>query len=400
MLRASMDARREVYPKTRGTGFRVFRRRLYFAAATHATAPGVPETAVTSGPPVGTGRHRPATKRHPIKLRTRGRFNVKRWSTVLADRVRGSAFDRLLRTARHEGRREFVFGWNRGLGDVALGLVPLFARIRLEIPGSRIAVFTRADLADAFALTDVDELHVVAGLDRGTAVDPAAAAAALGIALPRSATVVADPDPTRWLDGRRREHPPALRWNADWNALADRVLPDLGCDIGIGAHVNSETARYYGYVKDWPDAAWGELFSRFPASRRVRWLLFGNATPGAFRQPNVVDLRGRTDFRELMAVIRTRCGVLVAPDSGVLTMAYYLADDFPLELVSLWSDPRQGVLKQGCSSPNPLLRHTPLVGRDDDVRNLSVTMVADAVEAGLARCTAKACTGNAAELAS
>ncbi|MCC7326972.1 MAG: hypothetical protein IT521_09245 [Burkholderiales bacterium] len=293
-----------------------------------------------------------------------------------------------------------MFGWNRGLGDVALGLVPLFARIRTRIPDSRIVVFTRADLADAFALTDVDALHVVPGLDRGVAIEPAAAAAALGIALPESAIVVADPDPTRWLDGRRREHPPVLRWNSRWNTLADRMLPDLDSDIGIGAHVNSETARYYGYVKDWPAAAWRELFARFPASRRVRWLLFGNTASCLFPQSNVVDLRGRTDLRELLAVIRTRCRVLVAPDSGVLTMAYYLADAFPLDVVSLWSDPRQGILKQSCASPNPRLRHTPLVGRHDDVRNLSVTAVASAVEAALARSIATARTGDEAELAS
>ena len=323
-----------------------------------------------------------------MKLRTRGRFNVKRWSKALSDRAFGSEFDRKLLMALREGRHEFVFGWNRGLGDIALGLVPLFARIRARIPDSRIAIFTRADLADAFALTDVDALHVVPDLDRGAAIELAAAAAALGITLPESATVYADPDPTRWLDGRRREHPPALRWNAQWNALADRVLPDLGTDIGIGAHVNSETARYYGYVKDWPDSAWSELFTRFPASRGVRWLLFGNAKPGTFQQSNIVDLRGRTGFRELLAVVRTRCRVLVAPDSGVLTMAYYLAEDFPLEVVSLWSDPRQGIRKQGCASPNPRLHHTPLLGRNDDVRNLSVAVVANAVEAALARSTA------------
>jgi hypothetical protein len=319
-----------------------------------------------------------------MKFRTRGRFNVKRWSRALVDRVRGTPFDRALRAARHAGRHEFVFGWNRGLGDIALGLVPLFARIRAEIPGSRITLFTRADLAAPFALTDVDVLHVVPTLARGTPLDPAAAAASMAVPLPADAVVFADPDPTRWLDGRRREFPPRLRWNPEWNAKADPLVPGFD-GITIGAHVNSETAQYYGYVKDWPEAAWRQLFARFPDARNVRWLLFGNAAPTPFTQPNIVDLRGRTDFLTLLAVLRTRCRVLVAPDSGVLTVAYYVDDVFPLDVVSLWSDPRQGVLKQGCPSPNPRLRHVPLEGRDEDVRNLSVDDVGAAVTAALAR---------------
>ena len=53
--------------------------------------------------------------------------------------------------------------------------------------------------------------------------------------------------------------------------------------------------------------------------------------------------------------------------------------------MSLWSDPRQGVLKQGCPSPNPGLRHTPLVGTHEDVRNIAVETVQQAVDAALAR---------------
>ncbi|MEO8507520.1 MAG: hypothetical protein ABI593_07810 [Betaproteobacteria bacterium] len=320
-----------------------------------------------------------------MKFRTRGRFNVKRWSRALVDRVRGTPFDRALRAARRVGRREFVFGWNRGLGDIALGLVPLFARIRAELPGSRITLFTRADLAAPFQLTEVDVLHVVPALERGAPLDPAAAAASMAVPLPADAVVFADPDPTRWLDGRRREFAPRLRWNAEWNAKAEDLVPGFD-GITIGAHVNSETARYYGYVKDWPETAWRQLFARFPDTRSVRWLLFGNAAPAQFTQPNIVDLRGRTDFLALLAVLRTRCRILVAPDSGVLTAAYYLDQAFPLEVISLWSDPRQGVLKQDCPSPNPELRHLALAGRDEDVRNLSVDEVGVAVAAALARC--------------
>jgi hypothetical protein len=320
-----------------------------------------------------------------MRLRTRGLFSVKRLARVVGDRLSGTPFDRALRAAVRAGRHEFAFGWNRGLGDVALGLAPLFARIRAADPASRIVVFTRADLADMFRLTDADAVHVVADAVRGDPLDPVASAAAMGIRLSPSATAFADPDPTRWLDGRRQAFPPSLRWNAEWNARADRLVPAAEGTIDIGAHVSSETARYYGYVKDWPAARWRELFARVSAGRNVRWLLFGHAADVAFAQPDVVDLRGRTDFLDLLAVIRARCRVLVAPDSGVLTAAYYLAQPFPLDVVSLWSDPRQGILKQACASPNPGLRHVPLVGSGEDVRNIPVDDVERAVADALAR---------------
>jgi hypothetical protein len=83
------------------------------------------------------------------------------------------------------------------------------------------------------------------------------------------------------------------------------------------------------------------------------------------------------------------------PRRGVLTAAYYLADDFPLDVISLWSDPRQGILKQDCPSPNPRLRHVALRGRDEDVRNLSVDEVAAALERSLPASTATAAHASA-----
>jgi hypothetical protein len=324
-----------------------------------------------------------------MKFKSRGRFNVKRWSRVIGDRLRGTPFDRLVARATREGRREFAFAWNRGLGDIALGLVPLFAQIREAIPASRIVVFTRADLMQAFSLTAADAVHAVPDLERDRRIDVRAEAARMQVPLASDAVVIDDPDPTRWLEGRRQLHPPVLRWRDGFNTEADTLVPHFADEIVIGAHVASETAQYYGYVKDWPAERWQALISRFPPSRRVRWLLFGHARGDAFVQSNVVDLRGRTSFLALLAIVRTRCRVLIAPDSGVLTAAYYLQGDAPLDVISLWSDPRQGVLKQRCASPNPNLRHTALVGRNEDVRNLTVDDVAAAIEAVIgARATA------------
>ena len=300
-----------------------------------------------------------------------------------SDRAFGTAFDHALARSRHAPRNSFLFYWNRGMGDVALCLVPLFARIRSEAPGARIAVITRDELKAPFELADVDEVYVLPGLQREARVDLAGACITLGLDLGEFGTVFDYPDPNRWLEGRRDEFPPTLSWNPQWDVHAERLLPLPRNQIVIGAHVHSETAGYYGYVKDWPAAAWQSLFARFTVADRVHWILFGRTPGPPYDGANISDLRGRTDFAELLSIIKNRCRLLIAPDSGVLTMVYYLDVAFPLDVISLWSDPRQGILRQGCSSPNPLLRHIPLYGAREDIRNLSVAAVESAVRAAL-----------------
>jgi hypothetical protein len=62
--------------------------------------------------------------------------------------------------------------------------------------------------------------------------------------------------------------------------------PAAAGTVFIGAHVNSETAQHYGYVKDWPASAWEELFACF-RSPPVCWLLFGNAATGEFVETEI-----------------------------------------------------------------------------------------------------------------
>lgn len=308
------------------------------------------------------------------------RFHAQR----LSDRAFGTPFDRELARAKRGRSAGFLFFWNRGLGDIALGLVPLFARIRRQDPTARIAVITRDELREPLVLAGADEVHVLAGLVREDRVDMARACSRLGLALDGFAAVFDYPDPNRWLEGRRGEFPPRLRWNPAWDALAERVMaPAQAGAITIGAHVNSGTQAFYGYRKDWPAEAWQALFARYPGSAGVRWVLLGYDAEQRFEGANLVDLRGKTDFPTLLSVIRNRLRVLVAPDSGILTMAYYLDVAFALDVISLWSDPRQGVLLQACASPNPHLRHTPLVGPGEDIKKLGVAEVAAALQASL-----------------
>ena len=298
------------------------------------------------------------------------KFLARRFS----DRAFGTEFERTLARARGDSRRGFLFFWNRGLGDIALGLVPLFLRIRKEFPRARIEVVTREELRAPFELAGVDAVYVVPGLQREARIDLERHPPP-GVEIARYAAVFAYPDPNRWLVGRRRDHPPVLPWNPRWDVLVSRFRAVAAGRIVIGAHVHSETAGYYGYVKDWPAASWQSLVGRFDEASGVQWLLFGHSAQFPLEAPNVVDLRGRTSFAELMALIKNRCRVLIAPDSGVLTMAYYLDAPFEIDVISLWADPRQGILLQDCASPNPKLRHVALQSPQEDIRQLSVETV-------------------------
>ena len=63
---------------------------------------------------------------------------------ALGDRLAGDPYERALARGARERRKRIVFFWNRGLGDIALGLVPMFARAAERIPGASIEVVTRA----------------------------------------------------------------------------------------------------------------------------------------------------------------------------------------------------------------------------------------------------------------
>jgi ADP-heptose:LPS heptosyltransferase len=303
----------------------------------------------------------------------------------LADGLAGTALDRAIRRAATGRRRDFLFCWNRGMGDVALCLVPIFMRIRQEVPGARITIVTRPELTEPFAMTDADAIVAVPGLARGVPIAIGQLRALPGIDVERYSAVFEDPDVNRWLRGRRTEFRPALKWNSAWDTLAERIPPSTPDRFYIGAHVSAETRQYYSYAKDWETESWRELMARLDDVPGARWLLFGQTPEPRYERPNVIDLRGDTGFLEMASIIRNRVRLLIAPDSGVLATAYYLDARFPLDVVSLWSDPRQGILLQGCPSPNPLLRHVPLVGRDEQARNIPVDEVLAEARAALDR---------------
>ena len=60
-------------------------------------------------------------------------MSMKRTVRSLGDRLGGEPYERALAQGAREKRDRVVFYWNRGLGDIALGLVPMFARAKARI---------------------------------------------------------------------------------------------------------------------------------------------------------------------------------------------------------------------------------------------------------------------------
>jgi Glycosyltransferase family 9 (heptosyltransferase) len=300
----------------------------------------------------------------------------------ILNRLLGNEFERLLKRAAKRNATRFLIYWNRGLGDIALGLYAVFDRIGTSVPNAHITVVTRAELEQPFALFDVDRIVVAPGLARGSQETPIEVLERLGIDRGDFDAILERVDPTKWVAGQIGTVTPRLKWKAEYDNLWQKFDLLRGHEICIAAHVNSETGRYYGYVKDWPSDRWRALFTRLETPG-MRVVLFGHDRDQRVDSPAVIDLRGQTTFLEMLSIIKNRCAILIAPDSGVLSMAYYLDCAFAITVISLWADPRQGILKQRVASPNPMLRHYPLCGADNKVSRIEVSEVIGIVEAAL-----------------
>ncbi len=265
--------------------------------------------------------------------------------------LRVNRFERTLRNA--DAPKEIYIPWNRGMGDVPLGLYGVNLRIRQFFPNTRIIYLTRQDLLDVFAMLPGSEARALPGLKRGEPFD---------FSLYMQKGLFLPVDPTKdlpWLPG----------------LVVPKLLykkQPLPCHLEgrkyIGMHVDTETGGFYRYEKNWPEQKWRELIKKTREGGNVP-VLFGKRKEGAFE--GVIDLRGETTLQEVATILFTHCTALVAPDSGILSTMYYVDVASPLHVISLWNDPNQGILRQNVRSPNPYLQHFPLIGLEsispDDV---------------------------------
>ncbi len=284
--------------------------------------------------------------------------------------------DQELKFAAKNKHRTFLIFWNRGLGDIALGLYALVTQIRKYIPDAQITFVTRKDLEEGFKFLKGVDILVAADWMRGKSPHLEETMKALGVDPSTFDVVLENPDPTYWLKWQLGSLVPLLCWNEQWDKAWKKYGID-GSKTYVGVHVQTETK--YPYEKNWLVKKWTHLFEKLHDEYGLNIILFGFQPTNSFPLPSVIDLRGKTNLFEMLSIIKNCSSYLIVPDSGVLSFTYYLDVTFPIRIVSLWSDPNQGVLKQAVPSPNPQLVHVPLIGRQNDISNIEVDDVIEAL---------------------
>lgn len=293
---------------------------------------------------------------------------------------------KILSRAAMRGDTRFLVVWNRGLGDIPLGLYAFVNRVKQHIPEATVTFLTRPELEEAFCLMEGVEVMVVPSLKREDGIPTPRVIKgileSMGIPQTTYDVILDKVDPTRELRDTWGSLIPKLKWKDEHDALWKR-FPLVEPRCYIGAHVNTETQSFYGYRKDWPRENWETLFDKICSDPDRRVILFGLKKADTFAHPSVIDLRGETSLLEMLSIIKNCCRILVAPDSGVLSITYYVDAYFRITMISLWADPRQGILKQGVPSPNNGLKHIPLIGKEGNIATIRVADVYHAVDTSL-----------------
>lgn len=276
-----------------------------------------------------------------------------------------------MQSARIRRKKFFLLCWNRGLGDLPLGLYGICVYIRKVIPDATIYFLTRNDLAKAFTLLPQVQVLIDKTWKRGSSIDIDQSLQQLGFNRENFDIIIEKPDPTKWLAREIGKMVPKLSWKPEWDILSHIFSLPSDC---IGVHVNTETSSYYGYEKNWPISYWKDLFTSI-RQKGKRIILFGLQSNEQFMDSGCIDLCGKTTIFEALSIIKNHCSILIAPDSGLLSLMYYLDSDFPLKVISLWADPRQGILRQRVASPNRYLQHIPLIARKQNLENILVSHI-------------------------
>lgn len=278
----------------------------------------------------------------------------------LMRRLLPNPFDRLLKKAKLENKRKFLLVWNRGLGDIPLGLYATKTKIQEYIPDAEITFLVRNSLKEGFLLLEGVEFIVAPEMRRGVDLDLIKTLDSLNISPKKFDLIIEKPDPTYWVRWQLGKLVPKLQWNVNYDELYKKFnLAENYTYIGVQTSANSGHSPW----RDWPKKRWQELFKTIEMHPHMKVLLFGFPCKDLFPSASVIDLRGKTTVIEMLALIKKHCSYLILPDGGILSLIYFLDVSFPIKVISLWND-CQGVLKQKVASPNPQLTHIPLITKN------------------------------------
>lgn len=288
---------------------------------------------------------------------------------------RKNEFDQLLKKAARLKQKKFLLVWNRGLGDIALGVYGIIHKIQQTIPEADITILTRKDLEEGFHLLDHIQTIVVPNLKRGEPLDLIKALNIYSKKREDFDVILEKPDPTRWLKKDLGFFIPKLKWRQEYDQLWKKFNLTPYNIPHLAVHLHTETEEFYNYNKNWPPEKFQELFTLLLKEFPLKIILLGLRKTLSASPAQILDLRGETSVLEMLSIIKNCCPLLIAPDGGVLSLVYYLHVEFPITVISLWGDGQQGILKQGVSSPNCKLKHIPIIGRNKDINTITTEEV-------------------------
>ena len=297
----------------------------------------------------------------------------------LSINFRKKELDRILEKSVSLKQKKFLLVWNRGLGDIALGVYGIVHKIQQAIPEADITILTRKELEEGFHLLDNIKIMVVPNLKRGETLDLTKALNIYGKKKDDFDVIFEKPDPTRWLKKDLGFFVPKLKWKPEYDQLWKKFKLTPPTYPHMAVHLHTETEEFYGYNKNWPKDKFIELFASLLQEMEMRIIFLGLQKTQFWPHPAIIDLRGETTILEMLSIIKNCCPLLIAPDGGILSLVYYLDIEFPLTVISLWGDAHQGILKQSVPSPNPRLKHIPIIGPDKDIRAITTENVLAAV---------------------
>ncbi|HRW58063.1 MAG TPA: hypothetical protein P5048_00405 [Chlamydiales bacterium] len=292
-------------------------------------------------------------------------------------KISKNPLEKILDKALKKKQKKFLFAWNRGLGDIPLGLYALAYRVKEVIPEAEITFLIRKDLQEGFSLFPQVKVIVAPDWVRKAPYDIEKTLNKLKISPKTFDVIVRWPDPAYWVTWQHKILQPRLIWQKDFDSFHEKFPLDPSFSY-IALQPFSETN--YATFRDLPEKIWGSLFAKTALEKpNVKFILFGKQKKPVFSQPNVIDLRGETTLLEVLSLIKNRCQKYIGVDSGLLSMVYFLDESFSIDVVSLWSQKNQGILKQCVISPNPKLGHTILLGKEKDLSVLTSDQIYNAL---------------------
>lgn len=286
-------------------------------------------------------------------------------------KISSNSLDVMLKSLLKQGGNNILIEWNRGLGDIPLGLFAIVKRVRQFIPDSKITFITRKDLKDGFSMLENIDVAVCPFWERHKEHDLLGSIKKIGLNPSDYDLIIERPDPTYWVKWQLGKITPMLNWNVEYDNLYKKFPIDLSKKV---IAIQPDVGSSYNLWRTLSAPKWQQLLFELEKQENIQILLVGSKET-KLESKNTLDLRGKTTLFELISILKGACNEAILLDGGILSLIYYINDSFDLKLTSLWGDPRQGIIKQGVASPNPRLVHESIIGEFKNVDSISVDQI-------------------------